>query len=102
VLPSFFLSPLLYSILYLFTCVLPFTSLLELPTVICNLALTIGKVMTGLGKHCPLLPIFDVIIVLFVICIGVHIGYAVALLAEALQYKPEGRGFDSRWCHWNF
>ena len=22
-------------------------------------------------------------------------------LAEAPRYKPEGRGFDSRWCHWN-
>ena len=22
-------------------------------------------------------------------------------LVEALRYKPEGRGFDSRWCHWN-
>ena len=20
----------------------------------------------------------------------------------ALRYRPEGRGFDSRWCHWNF
>jgi hypothetical protein len=20
-------------------------------------------------------------------------------LVEALRYKPEGRGFDSRWCH---
>jgi len=29
-------------------------------------------------------------------------GYAVAQLGEALRYKPEGRGFDSRWCHWNF
>ena len=28
--------------------------------------------------------------------------YAVAQLDEALRYKPEGRGFDSRWCHWNF
>jgi hypothetical protein len=28
-------------------------------------------------------------------------GYAVAQLFEALRYKPEGRGFDSRWCHWN-
>jgi hypothetical protein len=27
--------------------------------------------------------------------------YAVAQLVEALRYKPEGRGFDSR-CHWNF
>ena len=23
-------------------------------------------------------------------------------LLETLSYKPEGRGFDSRWCHWNF
>ena len=23
-------------------------------------------------------------------------------LVEALRYKPEGRGFDSRWCHWNW
>ena len=29
-------------------------------------------------------------------------GYAVAQLVEALRYKSEGRGFDSRWCHWNF
>jgi hypothetical protein len=29
-------------------------------------------------------------------------GHAVAQLVEALRYKPEGRGFDSRWCHWKF
>jgi len=29
-------------------------------------------------------------------------GYAVEQLVEALRFKPEGRGFDSRWCHWNF
>jgi hypothetical protein len=29
-------------------------------------------------------------------------GRVVAQLVEALRYKPEGRGFDSRWCHWNF
>ena len=29
-------------------------------------------------------------------------GRAVAQLVEALRYKSEGRGFDSRWCHWNF
>jgi len=29
-------------------------------------------------------------------------GHAVAQLVEALRYKPEGRGFNSRWCHWNF
>jgi len=26
----------------------------------------------------------------------------VAQLVEALRYKSEGRGFDSRWCHWIF
>ena len=26
-------------------------------------------------------------------------GHAVAQLVEALCYKSEGRGFDSRWCH---
>jgi hypothetical protein len=26
----------------------------------------------------------------------------VAQLVEALRYKPEGCGFDFRWCHWNF
>jgi hypothetical protein len=25
-----------------------------------------------------------------------------ALLAEALRHKPEGRGFESRYYHWNF
>jgi hypothetical protein len=29
-------------------------------------------------------------------------GHAVAQLLEALRYKPDGRSFDSRWCHWNF
>jgi hypothetical protein len=23
-------------------------------------------------------------------------------LVEAMRYKPEGRGLDSWWCHWNF
>ena len=25
-----------------------------------------------------------------------------AQLVETLRYKPEGRGFDPRWCDWNF
>jgi hypothetical protein len=28
--------------------------------------------------------------------------HGVAQLADALRYKPEGRDFDFRWCHWNF
>jgi hypothetical protein len=27
---------------------------------------------------------------------------AVAQFVNVLCHKPEGRGFDSRWCHWNF
>jgi hypothetical protein len=26
-------------------------------------------------------------------------GHVVVHLVEVLRYKPEGRGFDSRWCH---
>jgi len=29
-------------------------------------------------------------------------GHAVAQLVEALRHKSEVRGFNSRWCHWNF
>ena len=29
-------------------------------------------------------------------------GHAVAHFVETLLYKPKGRGFFSRWCHWNF
>jgi hypothetical protein len=28
--------------------------------------------------------------------------YCMAQLVEVLYYNPEGRGFDSRWCHCNF
>jgi len=35
-------------------------------------------------------------------CFGIFLGHAVAQLVEVLRYKPEGCGFDSRWCHWNF
>ena len=29
-------------------------------------------------------------------------GHAVAHLVEAMRYKPEGHGFESPSCHWNF
>jgi hypothetical protein len=32
----------------------------------------------------------------------VEMGHAVAQLVEALSYKPEGSGFNFRWCNWNF
>ena len=31
-----------------------------------------------------------------------RLGYGVAQLVEALRYRPEGRGFDSRWGLWIF
>jgi hypothetical protein len=31
-----------------------------------------------------------------------HQIHAVVQSVEALRYKAEGRGFDFRWCHWNF
>ena len=31
-----------------------------------------------------------------------RLGHAVAQLIEALRYRSEGRGFDSRWGHWIF
>jgi hypothetical protein len=41
-------------------------------------------------------------VIIFVIFIRVVRGtLLVAQLVEALRYKPEGRGFDSRLCHWN-
>jgi len=40
--------------------------------------------------------------VVFFIQLRDSVGHAVAQLVEALRCKPECRGFDSRWCHWNF
>jgi hypothetical protein len=36
------------------------------------------------------------------ICIYIYKGARGATVVEALRYKPEGRGFDSRLCHWIF
>jgi hypothetical protein len=31
-----------------------------------------------------------------------YLGARGGAVVEALRYKPEGRGIDSRWCYWNF
>ena len=36
------------------------------------------------------------------VIIYISAGHVVAQFVEALRYKPEGRGFDSLWCHWNY
>jgi hypothetical protein len=41
-------------------------------------------------------------IILKLMIAQITLGHAVAQLVEALRYKPEGREFDSRWCHWSF
>jgi hypothetical protein len=51
--------------------------------------------MSKLNQLCPALQEN------FINCLFI-MGQAVAHLVEALRYKPEGRGFNSRWCHWNF
>ena len=32
----------------------------------------------------------------------VYLSHFTLQLVKALRYKLEGRGFDFRWCHWNF
>jgi hypothetical protein len=36
------------------------------------------------------------------IYIYIYTGARGGVVVKALRYKPAGRGFDSRWCHWNF
>ena len=45
---------------------------------------------------------FGFLFVYSVTSIRINGKYSVAQLVEALRYKPEGRGFDSRWFHLNF
>ena len=32
----------------------------------------------------------------------INVGARGGVVVKALRYKPVGRGFDSRCCHWNF
>jgi hypothetical protein len=42
-------------------------------------------------------------IISYMICVYLLTVIVLAVCAvDALCYKPEGRGFDSWWCHWNF
>jgi hypothetical protein len=34
--------------------------------------------------------------------VDTNTGNAVAQFIDGLRYTPEGRGFDSRWGHWEF
>ena len=60
-----------------------------------------SKAVSCVISYVSLAITFTFVATLFSFSTGNRLGYAVAQLFEALRYKPEGRGFDSR-CHWNF
>jgi hypothetical protein len=39
---------------------------------------------------------------MFTILIHIYFGARGGVVVKAIRYKPTGRGFDSRWCYWNF
>ena len=44
-----------------------------------------------------------VYVFLFFVCsVQYNWGARGGVVVKALHYKPAGRGFDSRWFHWNF
>jgi hypothetical protein len=49
------------------------------------------------NKYDVLLPPLPLLLLLLILLLLLLLGHAVAKLVEALFYKPEGRGFDSRW-----
>jgi hypothetical protein len=51
--------------------------------------------------HCVSVICVLVFTVFCIVC-TVVLGHAVTQLVEALRYKLESRGFDSRLCQWNF
>ena len=75
---------------------------------LCSLVLTKGCVETAFCSSFHGILITDLVVLYFstinVIFFSylLVLGQAVVQFVEALRYKPEGRGFDSRWCHWNF
>ena len=50
-------------------------------------------------EHCPTFLISKVHVI-YLTCFIIKY-QAVTQLLEALRYKQEGRGVDSRWCHWH-
>ena len=45
---------------------------------------------------------FQIIKTLHLFCYPLYSRARGGVVVKALRYKPEGREFDSRWCHWNF
>jgi hypothetical protein len=64
---------------------------------ICAISLAICLMSLKL-RLCLILPLSFLIILSFTNVRGTRGGVVV----KALRYKPVGRAFASRWCHWNF
>jgi hypothetical protein len=91
---SVFWSRGFYRYYPLYTCIFYYTYILNR-----DMCSTLRNVTTS-GTDCSVLFVFGIQpdLLIHVECVR----GAVAQLVEALLYKPKGRGFDSRWCHWNF
>ena len=64
---------------------------------------TVGVNCVDYSCHFPLrqLHVFLNKLTLIIVC-TLSNGARRGVVVKALRYKPAGRGFDSRWCHWNF
>ena len=60
--------------------------------------ITIQKIMIIIAII--IIIIIDLLVVLYFYLS--YIGARGGVVVKALRYKPVGRWFDSRWCHWNF
>ena len=61
---------------------------------------TMGNVIKNITRV-QIVVVVAAVIIIIIMFSTTRVGTAVAQLVEALRYKSEGRGFDSRWCHWN-
>jgi cell division protein FtsL len=62
----------------------------------------IAEILSCVSADKLLLLLLVVVVVVVVLVVVVHTWARSGAVVEALRYKPEGRGIDSRWCNWNF
>jgi hypothetical protein len=81
-------------------CLLQQTHPHELFQKICGQA---NRAITKKTKNQVFIYIYVHIYIYIYICVCVCVyGARGGIVVKALSYKPSGRGFDSRWYHWNF
>ena len=77
---------------------------------ISSLRVPVGASRLRVNSNSPTLPTLteelqgetETVVYVHFILYPVYGFHALTQLVEALRYKPKGRGFDSRLCHWNF